>query len=189
MNKEKDFYCGYYWQQIPVGAENAITYDELCARWGMNKREVRRTLHDLSLWDNGDNYVLIRSGHGKGFYKTDDEAALKAYKRECICKGRSNFAPVRKINRILKGNAEALQGSVFNNLKAVRMSLGMSQPEVVKRMIARDCSFDVPMLSKMENGAFLPTPFQLAALAEIYGVEPCDLVMVEEDALGIYAAV
>lgn len=177
-----------YWEDIPIGAENAVTYDELRLLWGKDKRAVRRILHDLSVDDNGDNYVLIRSGNGKGFYKTDDEATITAYKKECLNKGRSNFAPVKKINRILKGNAEALQGSVFNNIKAVRISNNMSQPEVCQQMTARGCSIDVPMLSRMENGVFLPPPYYLAVMAEIFACEPRDLVMVEENALGIYAA-
>lgn len=175
-----------YWNDIPVGAENAVTYDYLCLLWGKNQREVRRILHALSMEDNGDDYVLIRSGHGKGFYKTDNETALRSYKKECLNKGRSNFAPVKKINRILKGNAEALQSSVFNNLKSVRVSKGLSQPEVCKRMSMLGCSIDVPTLSKMENGVFLPPPYHLSVMAHIYNVKPSELVMVEETVLDIY---
>ena len=178
-----------YWQDIPVGEENAVTYEELCLMWGKDRRAVRSILHELSLYDNSDDFVLIRSGHSKGFYKTDDEATLLAYKKECIQKGRSNFAPVRKINRILKGNTEALQGSVFNSLKAVRIAKGLSQAEVCLRLKKYDRSIDTPMLSKMENGAFLPTPYILARLAEIYGVEPFELVMVETSALDVYAQI
>lgn len=178
-----------YYNDIPIGVENAVTYDDLCLLWGKPKREVRRLLHDLSLYDNKDDFVLIRSGHSKGFYKTNDEATLLSFKNECLQKGRSHFAPIKKINRILKGNAEALQGSVFNNLKAVRVARGMLQPEVCQRMNERGCSIDVPMLSKMENGAFLPSPYYLAVMAEIYAVEPSELVAVETFALDVYAAI
>lgn len=179
----------YYYKDIPVGEENAVTYDDLCQLWGKGKRDVRRILHELSLYDNKDDYVLIRSGHGKGFYKTNDEETLKAYRNECLQKGRSNFAPVKKINRILKGNAEALQGSVFNNLKAVRTAQGLTQIGVCKLMNERGCSIDVPMLSKMENGAFLPPPYYLAVMADIYAVQPFELVMVEECALDVYVQI
>lgn len=178
----------FYWQDIPVGAENAVTYDELGLIWGKCKREVRAILHELSVEDNGDNYVLIRSGRGKGFYKTDDEETITAYKQECLNKGRSNFAPIKKINRILKGNADALQGSVFNNIKAIRLSKRMSQPQVCARMNERGCSIDVPMLSKMENGAFLPPPYYLAVMAEIFACEPSELVMIDLHVLDIYTA-
>lgn len=169
----------YYYNDIPVGAENAVTYDQLCERWGKDKRAVRRILHDLSNSDNGDDYVLIRSGHGRGFYKTNNEAVLKAYRKECLNKGRSNFAPVKKINRVLRGNAEALQNSFFNNLKAVRVSKELSQNEVCQQMKEYDSTFDAPLLSRMENGTVLPTPYQLAKLAQILSCEPSELLEVD----------
>lgn len=185
MNSKLEF----FYNDIPIGAENAISYDELCARWKKDKREVRRILHDLSLYDNLDDFVLIRSGQGKGFYKTNDENTLLAYKKECLQKGRSNFAPIKKINRILKGNAQALQESVFNNLKAVRVERGLSQTEVCFRLRQCGIAVDAPALSKLENGAFLPTPYILSKLAEIYGVEPFELVAVETSTLDIYAQI
>lgn len=166
-----------YWQELPVGKENAVDYPRLCEMWGKSEREARRILHDLSLYDNGDDFVLIRSGKSKGFYKTDDKEEIAAYRRECLSKGRSIFAPVKKCNRILK--AESKQFEFFNNLRAVRVAKGMSQPEVCKQMKEIDVHFDVPLLSKMENGVCLPNPIQTEKLAEIYGVEPSDLVRVE----------
>lgn len=71
-----------FWDDIPIGKEYAVTYFELCQKWNCSERAVRNILHDLSLYDNGDNYILIRSGRSKGFYKTDDESEIKAYKRE-----------------------------------------------------------------------------------------------------------
>lgn len=96
-----------YWSDIPIGKENAITYPELCAKWGMSERAVRATLHDLSYLDNEDKYILIRSSFGKGFYKTDDIAEIEKYKRECTNRARRTFAPLRKIRRVLKEQAAA----------------------------------------------------------------------------------
>ena len=90
------------WQQIPIGKENAVTYTQLCAMWNMSERAVRQRLHDLSYFDNGDQYILIRSSHGKGFYRTDDTAEIERYKRECTNRARHTFAPLRKIRRVLK---------------------------------------------------------------------------------------
>lgn len=166
-----------YWQEIPEGKENAVDYPHLCEMWDRSEREARRILHELSLYDNGDDFVLIRSGRSKGFYKTDDTDEIEAYRKECLSKGRSIFAPVKKCNRILK--AETKQFEFFNNLRTVRLAKGMSQPEVCKQMKDIDIHFDVPLLSKMENGLCLPTTHQTAKLAEIYGVEPSELVRVE----------
>ena len=163
-----------FWRDIPVGRENAITYDELCKRWNCDRRTARARLHELSLYDNGDNYILIRSGGCKGFYKTDDEAEILAYKRECLNKGRSVFAPVKKINRVINANTE--QYDLYNNLRVVRESKGLKQSDVCKQMKKHDKAFDKSLLSKMENGVCLPTPCQAAKLAEIYGVEPSELI-------------
>lgn len=168
-----------YWEDIPVGKENAYTYDDLCYIWSCEPRKARAILHELSTYDNGDDYILIRSGGCKGFYRTDDEAEIKAYKRECISKGRSNFAPVKKINRVLNANAE--QYSFENNLRVIRESRGMKQGQVCEliRKKTNNNKFDKPLLSKMENGVILPTPYQVILLAQIYGVEPLELVGVE----------
>lgn len=98
-----------YWSEIPIGKENAIEYKELCEMWKCSERTARAILHQLSRYDNGDDYVLIRSGKTKGFYKTDDIAEIEAFRRECLAKGRSIFAPVKKCDRILsKDNSQLM---------------------------------------------------------------------------------
>lgn len=92
------------WDDIPIGRENAITYSELCFKWGCNERKVRAILHELSGCDTGDKYILIRSSKGKGFYKTDDVAEIEKYKKECMNRARHTFIPLRKINRVLDIN-------------------------------------------------------------------------------------
>lgn len=170
---DKDLLYQSLWEDIPVGKENALTYDDLCLLWGEKKREVRRLLHELSLYDNGDEYILIRSGKCKGFYKTDDAEEIAAYKRECLSKGRSVFAPVKKINRVINDNT--MQMNVFNNIKPIRYEKGLTQNDVVSKMRFRFPWFDAPMLSKIENGQCLPTPAMCIELALIFGVEPSEL--------------
>lgn len=91
----------FYWSCLPVGKANAITYPELCKLWGCSERTVRHILHELSYYDDGDNLILIRSSHNRGFYKTDDVREIEQYKKECINRARHTFAPLRKINRVL----------------------------------------------------------------------------------------
>ena len=169
-----EFKLESYWNDIPTTRSEAVTYNILKMWWNTNEREVRRILHELSSFDNGDNYVLIRSGQSRGFYKTDDAEIIKAYKTECLNKGRSVFAPIKKINRILKANTE--QYSLVNNLRVVREDRNLKQSAVCAYMKVFDEQFNEPMLSKMENGVCLPTPFQLLKLSEIYGVSPDELV-------------
>lgn len=98
----------YMWDSIPIGRINAITYGELCAMWGMSKRVARKYLHDLGALDNGDGLVLIRSSKVRGFYRTDNPAEIRAYRAECIAKGKSVLAAAKKCSRVLR-DAGALQ--------------------------------------------------------------------------------
>ena len=167
-----------YWDDIPVGRENAVTYAELCALWGgCDTRQARKILHDLSRFDNGDNYILIRSGSCKGFYKTDDESEIQAYKRECLNKGRSVFAPIKKINRVINANTE--QMSSENNLRLFRELKGLKQSEVCEYMKQYDRAFDKPLLSKMENNVCAPTLYQLTKLALLFDCEPSELIPID----------
>lgn len=166
-----------YWNDIPTNKEDAASYDDLKMWWGTDERAVRKILHDLSSMDNGDDFVLIRSSRGKGFYKTDDKDEIERYKQECLNMGRSVFAPIKKINRILKANLT--QMSIENNLRVIREDRQLKQSTVVEYMRAFDEHFDVPILSKMENGFCMPTPYQLSKLCEIYGCSPDDLVKVD----------
>lgn len=180
-------YLELYWSEMPIGKENAVSYDDLREMWSKDKRGVRQILHVLSLYDNGDNYVLIRSGKTRGFYKTDDPEEISAYRKECLNKGRSVFAPVKKCNRILKDGGGQLE--FFNNLRAVREALGMKQKAVCKQMKQFDRAFDESLLSKMENGVCLPTYAQTVKLAEIYGVEASDLIKADLPALDLFNAI
>ena len=168
-----------YWDTIPVGRNNAATYADLCCAWGVSERMTRMILHKLSLFDSGDDFILIRSSSAKGFFRTDNKGEIEAYKRECLAKGRSNFAPIRKINRVLRANDSQL--TIENNLRVMRESAGFTQGEVCEKL--RIPLFDRFILSKMENNCCLPTPYQLELLAGLYGCTAAELIGV-----GIYPA-
>lgn len=132
--------------------------------------------------DRVTNGVFIDNVSGK-----DLLCILKAYKKECLNKGRSNFAPVKKINRVLNSLSDDLQVSFFNNLRTARLTAGLKQEDVVKEMQRFDARFNVSILSRFENGICLPTPYQLAQLARIYDVQPHELVRMDDNALGLFA--
>ena len=164
-----------FWSEIPVGKKNAATYPELILLWNRNARDVRQILHELSAFDNGDDYILIRSSKkGGGFYRTDNPDDIKAYRDECLAKGRSTFAPVKKINRVLRNNTE--QVSMVNNLRVMREAAQLKQTEVCDAMKQFDSAFDVPLLSKMENNICIPTIFQCRHLAALYGCTISDVI-------------
>lgn len=168
----------FYWDSLPIGKENAVDYETLCEQWKMNKRKVRQTLHDLSLYDSGDNYILIRSSSGKGFFRTDDMQTIKAFRNECLNKAKSNFAPLKKINRLIS-EADDKQYDFFNNLKSVRIEKGLKQRDVVAQIQKYDKSIDEALLSKFENSVCIPTPYQLFLLAQILGCKPVELIDTE----------
>lgn len=188
MNVSKDFDYEQYWCSIPIGKENAIGYEDLCERWRASDRMARRILQELGKYDNGDNYILIRSGMGKGFYRTDETEIIKRYKKECLNKGRSLFAPIKKMNRVIQSQ-EDMQLSICNNLRDVRLSKGIKQTAVVKYVKKFDRHFDVSLLSKMENGLIIPYPMHLRYLAEFYGCEPCELVCMDLSVANIYGVI
>jgi hypothetical protein len=161
-----------YWSSIPIGKDYALTYTELCISWNCNERRARSILHDLSLYDSGDDFILIRSSKSKGFYRTDDKDEMKAYKRECLAKGRSIFAPIKKINRVLA--EDGMQFSLSNNLRVIRERCGLTQTEVCMKV--NDIGLDKFLLSKMENNICLPTDYQLHRLAQIYGCTANELI-------------
>ena len=163
-----------YWNNIPNGKENAASYLELCYKWSCSSRKVRSILHELSLYDNGDNLILIRSSSGKGFYKTDNADEIRAYRRECLNRGKRTFAPLRKIDRVLSVSSGQL--SITNSLREMRLASGKSQKEVCKAMKQSEPGFDEIMLSKMENNRCLPTGEQLEKLAQIYACKPFELI-------------
>ncbi len=166
-----------YWDMLPIGKRAAYSYADLCGLWKTNERNVRKILHELSYFDNGDNYILIRSSNSPGFYRSDDRMEIEAYRRECLNRGRRTLAPLRKIDRVLA--PDSTQMSMENNLKAVRVSLGLKAVDVCASMKLFDKSFDVATLSKMENSKCMPTPYQLAHLAAIYHCTPHELLDID----------
>ena len=172
MNEELE----KYWKDIPVGKKQAIEYAELMLLWKTTERQTRAILHKLSAYDNGDNYILIRSSKSKGFFKSDDPEVLQKFRQECLNKGRSIFAPVKKINRVLRSQNNH-QYSLINNLKQKREDAGFTQQQVCDALYhcGYGLAIDTSLLSKMENGVCCPTPFQMQKLAELYKTEPDDL--------------
>lgn len=162
------------WEDIPIGKENAINYNGLCTLWSVDERQSRYYLAELSRHDNGDDYVLIRSSRGAGFYRTNDIAEIKSYRRECMSRGRKVFSALKKINRVLAVNA--MQYGIENNLRLYREEAGLKQTQVCAEMQLIYPAFDASLLSKMENGLCMPTPDQLVRLAVIYACEPSELL-------------
>ena len=91
-----------YWLDIPVGRDRAVRYSDLCDLWKVTRRRAIEILQELALYPLDDGFILIRSSHSAGFYKTDDPEEIKAFRLECLSRGRACLAPIAKINRVLR---------------------------------------------------------------------------------------
>ena len=89
-----------YWNDIPIGAKNAVSYEELSAKWHRTHRGVRKILELLGTADTGDDYILIRSSHGRGFFRTKDRRLIHRYRKEIINRANNVLKPLNKIYRL-----------------------------------------------------------------------------------------
>lgn len=89
-------------EDIPVGAENAITRAALCSKWGVGDRDVREIIARLRAEDNGDSYVIVSHSNGRGYYRTDNPEQIRHFYRETMNRARNTFLPLKKVRRLLK---------------------------------------------------------------------------------------
>ena len=90
-------------EDIPIGAENAITRQQLAAIWHTDDRTARENIAMLRSHDDGSGYVIISNSKGRGYYRTDNLAEIEHYYRETMNRARHTFRPLKKVRRILKG--------------------------------------------------------------------------------------
>lgn len=91
-----------YYEDIPVGRENAASKKELMKKWGVSERVVKKIVSDLRYQDQGDNFIIVSSSTNgtKGYYKTDNIEEIKAFEKETLNRGKHTFRPLRKIRRV-----------------------------------------------------------------------------------------
>lgn len=91
---------------IPIGAENAITRTELAAMWGVSDRIARRRIAALRADDNGDGFVIVSHSRGgvHGYYRTNDTETIRRYANEVNRRAVNTFLPLRKARRVLIQN-------------------------------------------------------------------------------------
>lgn len=100
------------YHDIPIGKEHAITRQELAKKWGVTDREARRMIASLRAEDNGDEYIIVAFSSGKGYYRTNDREKIEHFRNEMSKRARNTFAPLKKVNRILRkveGQLDATQ--------------------------------------------------------------------------------
>ena len=109
-----------YWELIPCDDKpnhyinnegehvlSFFTYSDLQNMWKCSRRTCRAILAELSAFDSGDDYILIRSSHnGGGFFKTRNHALIESYRREVYNRAINTLKPLKKIKRVLNRNEQ-----------------------------------------------------------------------------------
>lgn len=167
------------YNDIPIGKRNAISRQALTQLWGISDRAARQKISEMRRQDNGDNYAIISTSNGRGYYKTDNIADIMAFKKETTARGKQTFNALRKINRILQTNTNQMELISINKLKEARLAAGMQAKDVVEAVRVYDPLFDKSMMSRIENNRCLPTSLQLSIMADLYGKEPAELTGME----------
>lgn len=88
---------------IPVGRENAISRERLCAKWGCSDRDMRKRIAELRAED-GDDYVIVSASSGgmEGYYRTDKVVDIRAYMAETRSRAMNTLKPLQRANRVLR---------------------------------------------------------------------------------------
>ena len=87
---------------IPIGADNAISRQALVHKWHMDDRHVREQIARLRAEDNGDEYIIVSHSNGRGYYRTNNPDQIRHYINETTNRARNTFKPLKKARRILK---------------------------------------------------------------------------------------
>ena len=82
---------------IPYGKDNAITREQLVQSTGLSDRAVRREIERLR--ESGE--VILSSSQHKGYWQSDDEMEIDAYRNELKARERSLARTNRNIIRKL----------------------------------------------------------------------------------------
>lgn len=104
----EEYEYNWYYRYLPTTKESAISREDLCKIWRLSDRAVRAIIQTLRNMDNGDDMVIISSSNGKGYYRTSDRDAIRAFHKETNSRALSTFGPLKKVNRILGTSQEQL---------------------------------------------------------------------------------
>ena len=171
-----------FYDDIPIGKQHAISREELQKLWGLSERGVRAVIAELRQEDNGDEYVVVSSSGGKGYYRTKNINEIAEFKKETMNRARHTFAPLKKVNRILSEHEadNQMNFTPVNNLKAARKEAGLTARTVVE-IIQRDADpkFNAYDMSRIENNRCYPTSKQLLIMSRLYRKSPSELTGME----------
>ena len=90
----------YRLDDIPIGAENAITRNQLAALWNVSDREARRIVASLRTIEDGTDYVIVSISRGRGYYRTQNICEINHFMNEMRKRIRSTYRAIKVAQRI-----------------------------------------------------------------------------------------
>ena len=165
-----------FYNDLPIGRDNAIPRSLLAVRWDMSEDSVRRRIAKLRAWDNGDDFVIVSSSTNGtlGYYKTDNAEERRAYMKETRSRAINTFKPLRKINRI-EAAASNRQLRMDCNLRLYRTEAGLNNLEFIQQLADHGLHITPSLLALIETGQVLPQPYMAQVMAEVIGFPVADL--------------
>lgn len=90
----------YKLDDIPIGAENAISRKALAAYWNVSDRMARRIVADLRTIEDGTDYVIVSVSRDSGYYRTQNVCEINHFLNEMRKRIRNTYKAIRAAQRI-----------------------------------------------------------------------------------------
>lgn len=90
-------------EHIPIGKENAITSEDLAARWGVTERDARRIIAKMRITQTDDPYAILSEDGYPGFWRSDVHAELECMIKRSRAKAVHTYMTGSDAMRVLSG--------------------------------------------------------------------------------------
>lgn len=90
--------------RIAVGAENAISKEEICRKTKLNERTVREAIAEL----REEGYLIISTSKSKGYYFPSSKKEAEHFVNEMEKRARKCFAAVSFARQWIRQNEDQL---------------------------------------------------------------------------------
>ena len=87
---------------IPIGRENAIPWQELALKWNTDQRGVRLIIAELRASKSGDGYAILSTTRGRGYWRSDNSEEIDGFVAEIEAMSRHLHLATKDAKRILK---------------------------------------------------------------------------------------
>lgn len=106
---------------IPYGRENAVSRSELAGLTGIPDRAIRKEIKALNAELARHGEAILSSSSGKGYWRTNSVAEMKAYLRESRHRQQKqlqNDAPIQRLVYEMEGVVEVPVRAHYRRLRA-----------------------------------------------------------------------